>query len=202
MTAPLTRSDAITALTSWLDAEGVSLDGVAISYRRGMGAGLVATRTLPAGHTACVVPRRLLLTRESGMEDEDLAPLLEELRDDLQDESNGFDESTGFIALQLLAAAAALSRGESTRWAAYVQALPSTVDTPLLWPRARRTTLLAGTSLNADTRELRAASAAELRRMRRTLRRLDGGSPRARPLRVEGGKCARVLGADGRPRGS
>jgi hypothetical protein len=87
----------------------------------------------------------------------------------MEDESNAFDASMPLIALQLMHAAARMSRGEPSRWAPYIDALPREVNTPLLWPRATRDALLAGTSMLVDARELRAQTALELRRMRRLL---------------------------------
>ena len=186
MRAPLTaRSAAIAPLTAWLLANGARLDGVKASWLgHGMGVGVVATRDLPKGHVAATVPRALLLTVDSAAHDDpQLGALLEVLSAEgvLQDEHNGYDESTGVLALQLLAAAAAQQRGDVSRFGPYVRTLPSSVDTPLLWPRVLRETLLAGTSLLTDVRELRAASAAELRRLRRSLRRAPPFATAAEP---------------------
>ena len=170
------RVAALPALTAWLMANGAHLNGAAIEWLGGrMGVGLVATRSLSAGAVACVVPHSLLLSRDSGLHDPHLGPLLADstLIEELQDESNGFDESIGIVALQLLQAAAAIRRGDQTPFEPYVRALPQTVDSPLLWPRTLRKALLTGTSLLHDTRELRAAAATELRRVRRCLRQAD-----------------------------
>jgi hypothetical protein len=164
------RASVLTPLTTWLLANGARMDGVEVKWLGGsMGAGLVATRALPVGTAACSVPRSLLLSRTSARLDPELAQVLADLEPVLEDESNAFDASMPLIALQLMHAAARMSRGEPSRWAPYIDALPREVNTPLLWPRATRDALLAGTSMLVDARELRAQTALELRRMRRLL---------------------------------
>jgi len=119
------------------------------------------------------VPASLLLSRSSGLEDPVLGPLLDNLAPDLQSESNDFDESTAFIALQVLHAARLAQRGEPTMWGPYVASLPPDVATPLLWDRTAQEQFLRGTSLHRDTRELLAENAMEFRRLRRSLLRED-----------------------------
>ena len=167
---PPPRAAALAPFTAWLLAGGVQMNGVEVAWLGGaMGAGLVATRDLPTGAVACRVPRSLLLTVTSGLTDPELGQVLSELQNDLEDERNNLDASAGIIALQLLYAAAQAQRGEPNRWAPYVDCLPRELNTPVLWPRSLRETLLAGTSLLTDTRELRAAVIGELRRVRRRL---------------------------------
>ena len=169
------RADSFASLTTWLLANGAQMDGVRVSWLgNARGAGLVAATDFAAGAVACSIPRSLLLCRRSGMDDPELGPLLRELEDDLQSESNGYDESTGCIALQLLHAATAVQRGdEQVRLAPYLASLPTTVESSLLWPRAQRDALLAGTSHLADVRELRAAALTEYRRVRRRIAQFE-----------------------------
>ena len=171
-TAPVSvRSASLSPLTAWLLASGAKMDGVAVKWLGdSMGAGLIATRDLSPGTDVCAVPRSLLLSCTSGLSDPVLGSLLEDLQFELEDEANLYDASQGTISLQLLYAAACVQRGEETRWAPYIPALPTHVDTPALWTRAERNALLAGTSLLADTRELRGDMANEYRRIRRALR--------------------------------
>ena len=55
----------------------------------------------------------------------------------------------------------------------YLASLPTTVESSLLWPRAQRDALLAGTSHLADVRELRAAALTEYRRVRRRIAQFE-----------------------------
>ena len=125
-----------------------------------VGAGLRATRDLPAGTATCSVPRSLLLSRASALDDPLLGPLLTDLEDELEDEANSYDASQSLIALQLLSAFESVRRGEATRcrWSAYVASLPTEINTPVLWPRRFRNALLVGTSLLSNTRELRGSA--------------------------------------------
>eukprot|EP00966_Prymnesium_polylepis_P265362 6130585-Prymnesium_polylepis.1 len=128
----LPRAASLGPLSDWLLSAGARLDGCSSQWLNDwMGVGLIADRDLPAGAVAVSVPRSLLLSRASGMEDAELGPLLCDLAPELQSESNDFDESTAFIALQVLRAARRVQRGEPTKWAPYVASLPREVDSPL-----------------------------------------------------------------------
>ena len=177
--APIaSRAASLAPLTAWLLSSGAQLNGCEVAWLGGsMGAGLVATSDLPAGAAACSVPRRLLLSSSSGLSDPDIGPLLVALEPFLEDDANLYDASQGLIALQVLYAAACVQRGEPTRWEPYVHSLRGVeVNSPVMWPRAVRNTLLAGTSLLADTRELRGNTAGEFRRIRLALRSSGEGA--------------------------
>ena len=183
------RSLALAKMGPWLAAGGAEMDSVSLQDAAGMGIGLVATRDLAAGDSACSVPRALLLTASSGVSDPELGPVLSRLRPVLRNDID-LDESLSLVALQLLAAARKVQCGESSRWAPYLAGLPRTVETPTLWPRACRTELLGGTTLLEDVRELRVSTLAELRRIRRAL----AGPTGAGACAGEGGGAGRAAG--------
>lgn len=174
----LSRAASLGPLTAWLLSNGAKMNGCEIQWLGGaMGAGLIAIDDLPAGAAACSVPRKLLLSSSSGLSDPDIGELLEALSPFLEDDANLYDASQGLISLQLLYAAAQVQRGEPTRWEAYVKSLVGVeVNSPVLWPRPLRNSLLAGTSLLADARELRGNTAQEFRRIRSALRSSGEGA--------------------------
>ena len=198
----LSRVASLGPLTAWLLSNGAKMNGCEIQWLGGaMGAGLIATEDLPAGAAACSVPRKLLLSSSSGLSDPDLGELLEALSPFLEDDANLYDASQGLISLQLLYAAAQVQRGEPTRWEPYVNSLVGVeVNSPVLWPRPLRNSLLAGTSLLADARELRGNTAQEFRRIRSALRSSGEGAwlaklgldPSAAPCPLSGGATSGV----------
>ena len=165
------RAASLGPLTAWLLANGATMNGCEIRWMGGaMGAGLIATEDLPAGAAACSVPRKLLMSSSSGLSDPDIGELLTALSPFLEDDANLYDASQGLISLQLLYAAAQVQRREPTRWEPYVSSLVGVeVNSPVLWPRSLRNSLLAGTSLLGDARELRGSTALEYRRIRSAL---------------------------------
>ena len=165
------RAASLPSLVTWLLAHGTRMADVEVSWSDSMGAGLVAKRDLTAGEAPIAVPRSVLLSHSSGLKDAVLGPLFSELQYELEIEVNQYDASQALIALQLLHAARCVQLGQASHWEAYINSLRGVVvNSPVLWSLSERRSLLVGTSIKADVRDLRRSVVDEYRRLRHHLR--------------------------------
>jgi len=141
------------ALQQQVQAKGGVIVGVDVRLCEGMGIGVVATANLEQGSQVVTVSQALLFTARLASEASCSRPL--------EVEEGGTDLSPAvlILALQLLQHRAA---GSDSAWHHYIAALPTEVDTPLLWDKEALAEL-DGSTVALDVVARRTAIASDYR---------------------------------------
>ncbi|MEW5306162.1 MAG: hypothetical protein WDW36_008649 [Sanguina aurantia] len=138
-------------LQAWLELQGLPSQQLSLQLCGEEGRGLVAVQSIRKGQRLLQIPATLLLTVDAVMTDLVLGPVL---RQQPLPEWSVLAAALAFWRLQA-------QHGVCTsRWAPYVEALPSDVNCVLQWAPGEAQRLLAGSPLLRKARSITAAAAA------------------------------------------